>query len=86
MNCPGCGSKTRVTNSRHADSSKWGPNSKLIKTAREAVGWYTYDWVARTRVCSSCTWKDTTVEVTAEDWREMQAALKGGFPDGESEE
>ena len=74
MKCPLCGLKTRVTNSRTIDSNNWGPNSSLIREASEAVGWYTFDWVARTRACG-CGWKATTIEILAEDWAEMQEEI-----------
>ncbi len=76
MFCPKCGNRVSVTNTRHADSPRFGKNVGLLDDADEVVGWYTQDWVVRQRDCKSCTWSAVTIEVTKEDWVTMQKMLK----------
>lgn len=61
MKCPQCGSRTQVRNSRTAESKSGG------RRARVEVSWYTRDWVARRRVCCSCSWQDQTIEILLDD-------------------
>lgn len=65
MTCPICGKQTKVTNSRTPDAPNGYGN--LLREANKAVGWYTKDYVARTRVCSN-KHTFTTVELTAADF------------------
>jgi len=71
MNCPRCGERVKVTNSRTVDSGKHGLNQELIGYATRTVGWYTPDWVVRQRQCRSCPWKKNTIEVLDTDLKEM---------------
>ena len=67
MRCPKCGTKTKVANSRTTDTSKHHTRARLLRQVREAVEWYTSDWVARDRVCLKCDWRSYTVELLLED-------------------
>jgi hypothetical protein len=74
--CPKCGTRVKVKDSRTADSQEIPITRKLLRTADEVVGWYTQDWVVRSRFCpGECSWEAVTIEVPVEDWREMQALL-----------
>ena len=86
MNCPECGARTRVKNSRTVDTgSSDRRNAALTAWADEAVGWYTQDWVARTRVCFACGWASRTVEILNSDWVAMaQILTQGGDNERES--
>ena len=50
MNCTRCGKPSRVTETRHPDSS---PRTWVgeIREASRAVSWFTYDFIMRRRVC-----------------------------------
>ena len=69
MNCPKCGDRWKVIDSRHAESSAIGEYDiiKYVDGVSDAVSWYTADWVARKRCCSNCGHEDRTVELTLED-------------------
>ena len=47
MNCPKCGCRTRVRETRHPDHASSLTSSSIAGKAEEAAGWYTADWVAR---------------------------------------
>ena len=80
MQCPECGKKVKVVNSRTVQSTKkvFYANAKLIAKVQQAVGLYTPDWVARHRRCASCGWEKYTVEVTVEDFDEMRKLIEKG--------
>lgn len=80
MQCPKCGEKVKVVNSRTVESTRkiFYANAKLIEKAQELVGWYTPDWVARHRKCTCCSWDKYTVEVTVEDFEEMRKLIEKG--------
>ena len=85
MNCPRCGKRTYVVNSRHADSTGYRVNQAILDVANRLVSWYTSDWVVRRRVCKveACGFDEVTVEVIAEDLDEMfkeSAAGEGPHP------
>lgn len=69
MNCPKCGCRTRVRETRHPDHASSLTSSSIAGKAEEAAGWYTADWVARSRHCTNkvCGQRTTTVELTLED-------------------
>lgn len=77
MNCPICGSDTRVIESRSNGESRdrRGTGTKqlisraLQNAGEQAVSWYTPDWFARKRRClsGSCGHTYATLEVSAED-------------------
>jgi len=69
MRCPRCGSSTRVTETRHPDHSARLSISSSAGKAESAVGWYTSNWIARTRQClnEACGAKTVTVEISLED-------------------
>lgn len=71
MNCPRCGTRVKVKNSRTVDSGKHGLNQHLIDFAEKSVGWYTQDWVVRQRFCEKCLWKRNTIEVIDRDLEKM---------------
>jgi hypothetical protein len=61
MNCPRCGERTRVINSRHADSFRRdGRHRELVTFGHKWTP--TPDWVARIRICS-CGWRSRTLEL-----------------------
>lgn len=76
MNCPKCGKRVSVTNTRTADSANYQRNQRLLQTAEGLVGWYTQDWVARVRVCKNCPWTSMTVEIPVDDWKEMRKIVE----------
>jgi hypothetical protein len=85
MNCPQCGERTYVVNSRHADSTGYRVNQAILDVANRLVSWYTKDWVVRRRVCrvDDCYFDEVTIEVSAEDLEEMlreSANDEGPFP------
>ena len=69
MNCPKCGARWKVIDSRHADGAGVGEFDliKYVDAVRDAVSWYTADWVARKRRCLNCGHEARTVELTLED-------------------
>ena len=50
----------------------------VMRPVLSAVSWYTYDFVARRRICRSCGWSASTVEITVEDLREMLDEASAG--------
>ena len=85
MNCPLCGERTYVVNSRHADSTGYRVNQAILDVANRLVSWYTKDWVVRRRICRAepCTFDQVTIEVIAEDLEDMlreSANDMGPFP------
>ena len=76
--CPQCGAKTRVTNSRAGDDEN---HEHLVKAPREAVGWYTVDFVARSRRCTKCKWKACTIEVSLGDLKGILKEIQKGVED-----
>ena len=67
MNCPKCGNKTKVVDSRTSDSQTNFGGQKRI---HESVSWYTGDWVCRKRRCRTCNDFYLTVEVLLDDLEE----------------
>ena len=74
MRCPKCGTKTKVANSRTADTSKHHTRARLLRQVRESVEWYTSDWVARDRLCTSF-----SVELLLDDLADGWVAKKDDF-------
>ena len=76
VNCPKCGSRWKVSDSRHADSPE------VSRRVAKAVSWYTGDWVARKRKCGKCGLLKKTIEVSLEDLEEMlkETARGQGHP------
>lgn len=69
MNCPKCGFRTRVRETRNCDTKTGlSPHSAAGKV-HAAVAWYTSDWLARKRVCTNmvCSLRFVTVELTLDD-------------------
>ena len=64
MNCPLCNQPTRIKSSRPSGNPR---GYKCARLAHEAASWYTFDWVARTRVCTSCSWTSHTIELLVDD-------------------
>jgi len=65
VNCPKCGKRTKVQDSRHADSYR--ADGRAIGLVAFGHRWTdTPDWVARLRVCS-CGWKGRTLELLETD-------------------
>ena len=58
-----------MIDSRHADGAGVGEFDliKYVDAVRDAVSWYTADWVARKRCCLNCGHEARTVELTLED-------------------
>ena len=88
MNCPRCGSRTYVQNSRHADSTGYKINKSLLIIAENLISWYTRDWVVRRRVCHSenCDFDGVTIEMLASDIEDMMGQVLKGFGPFEEEE
>jgi len=76
MNCPKCGSRWKVTDSRHADSKHIAMSEAMLAAASELVGWYTAEWVVRRRSCA-CGKVAFTIEVTVDD---LSAMFEEGGP------
>lgn len=72
MNCPKCGQRTRVVDSRHPDSKisvrwRWSrPAKSLVAFGQKWVGWWSQDWVVRRRNCP-CGKTYRTIELLEED-------------------
>ena len=64
MFCSKCGKKTKVTDSRSADSETVQKNFVTMSTY---IGRYTQDWVYRRRRCDHCSIAFNTVELSFED-------------------
>ena len=66
MRCPQCGDKTAVIDSRKGDG---GGTSTRMNDVREALNWYTLDWVYRMRDCYGvrCSHRFVTVELILDD-------------------
>tara|TARA_Y100000593_G_scaffold95131_1_gene200515 strand:- start:50271 stop:50528 length:258 start_codon:yes stop_codon:yes gene_type:complete len=73
MNCPMCGSRTRVLDSRHFDTppKRSSGIDRYKAEVAKRVGWYTSDWVYRRRVCPSCKKEFKTTELIIEDLDQM---------------
>ena len=70
MNCPKCGTRVRVLDSKHADSYySIHYKCEYIDRVQKLVGWYCQDWVYRKRICTSksCKFRFQTIEVPCED-------------------
>lgn len=83
MNCPRCGKRTYVVNSRHADSTGYRVNQAILDVANQLVSWYTSDWVVRRRVCRQldCDFDEVSIEVIATDLEHMLSdSAKGHGP------
>lgn len=80
MNCPKCGQRTYVTNSRHADSTGYRVNQALLSAAEEHCSWYTRDWVVRKRECrdEDCDFEDLSFELLLSDFADMMHAASNG--------
>ena len=78
MMCPACGEKTRVASSRTIKKPGKGWE---MRHAQRVVGWYTQDFVVRTRTCTNCAYKDFTVELLLDDIKGiMSETAKGHAP------
>ena len=77
MNCPKCGARTRVLDSRHFDTPPKRATGvdKYRAEVEKRVGWYTNDWVYRRRVCTKkkCSEEFKTTELIIEDLDQMCA-------------
>ena len=75
MNCPKCGVRTRVLDSRHFDTppKRAVGIDKYRQEVEKRVGWYTNDWVYRRRVCTNvnCKHEFKTTELIIEDLDKM---------------
>ena len=74
MNCPSCGTRVRVIDSKHADSHYClNYNCAFLERVNTLVGWYCQDWVYRKRVCPNpkCTEKFDTIEILCDDLASM---------------
>jgi hypothetical protein len=69
MNCPTCGKRSRVVDSRLPTD---GRVEVVTRRALEVAGWYTQDFVARRRACD-CGWKTESIEILVEDLGAMLA-------------
>ena len=78
MNCPKCGHRVKVKNSRTVDSGRHGLNQTLVDFAEKSVGWYTQDWVVRQRKCDACEWKRNTIEIIDCDLDKMVELVAKG--------
>jgi len=69
MNCPKCLATTRVTDSCPSDA----PDTKraLRRIGERYLGWYSRDWRVRTRVCTVCRNSLCTIELPADDMKEI---------------
>ena len=74
MQCPKCGHSTKVLETRHPYHSARLATSSSAGRAELSVGWYTSNWIARTRRCLNpvCGLKTVTVEISLEE-------LENGF-------
>ena len=76
MNCPRCGNRTRVTNSRTIDSGCDQRNKRIIQWAIKTASWYTQDWTVRNRRCEKCKWESLSIELLQKDYEEMRKIWK----------
>ena len=54
----------------------------LVNRAKKALGWYTQDFIVRTRVCVGCKSSILTAEISIEDVKGIiQESVKGHAPD-----
>jgi transcriptional regulator NrdR family protein len=67
MFCSRCGTKTKVTDSRSADSKSVRSN---YVTLSAYMGRYTQDWVYRRRRCEKCKTSFSTVELSFDDLKD----------------
>ena len=69
MKCPKCLAGTRVVDSCPSDA----PETKraLRNVGEQYLGWYSRDWRVRTRVCMECKNTLRTIELPAEDMRDI---------------
>ena len=75
MNCPKCLKKTTVTTTR--TPAKPGKGNDVHK-GNDLVGWYTPDFVVRSRACNHCGNKFRTIEMSFDDVSAMlEEANKG---------
>ena len=81
MTCPKCTGPTRVVNSRTVDSPAKGFDAGARAIVEKLVGWYTPDWVVRTRVCikETCGGRALSVELYTSDYASI---IKEGLPHG----
>ena len=81
VNCPACTGPTRVINSRTVDSPAKGFDAGSRAAVEQLVGWYTPDWVVRTRACikETCGARAFSVELYTTDFHSI---LKEGLPHG----
>ena len=71
MICPKCGTRLHVRNTEKLLPKDVGTPRPIVRKAMKVVGWYTQDFVARIRVCSSCKYNALTIELEAKDFGEM---------------
>lgn len=69
MQCPQCGTRTRVTETREPGfvPAPGRSRPKCLRLAIEAASHYTEDIVARRRVCPGCGLVHHTIELLVED-------------------
>jgi transcriptional regulator NrdR family protein len=78
MMCPECGEKTKVTASRTINNPGKGWE---MNHAKRVVGWYTQDFVVRSRACTICDFRDFTAELLLDDIKGiMQETATGHAP------
>ena len=68
MKCPDCDGDTAIIDSRHIDSPAKTLTRASRETAERLVGWYTQDWIIRTRACRLCRRRMRSIEVYAVDF------------------
>lgn len=71
MICPRCGTRLHVRNTEKLLPHDEGTPRPIVRKAMKVVGWYTSDFVARVRVCTSCKYNALTIELEAKDFNQM---------------
>ena len=66
--CPRCDRVTRVVNTRYPyPGNENDPRQRaFLKRGSDLIGWYTMDYLMRSRVCG-CGWAAETIELSVED-------------------
>jgi transcriptional regulator NrdR family protein len=79
MNCPKCAStQTRVINSRGKGSK--GSAERLTQANQAMLA--SFDWINRQRVCSACTHRWTTIELSITDIQRLSREAPPRTPSG----
>lgn len=68
MKCPDCDGDTAVIDSRNVSSPSKSISRAQRETADRLVGWFTPDWIVRTRACVLCRKRILSVELFAHDF------------------